>query len=551
MLRDLHISGLGVVDDLELSFHPGLNVLTGETGAGKTMITVGLSLALGQRAAATLVRAGAAEARVEARFDVPAVGIDGWGTDGELVLGRRVGADGKGSARADGQMAPVSTLADLAPSLVEVHGQHQGAKLLSPTAQMSFVDRYVGREHLARLAELSVAVRDLRALQRELEERGRSDRDRERERDLLVFQIDEIERAEPREGELEALANDIARLEHAERLIERASEASEALTGEGGAGDLIARAAAALSAAAALDGSVQDLSDRARALAADVAELGRDASGYREGVTVDPGALADAHARVAHLRSLIRKYADGGDERELLARLERARSDLEGIDGAGARLEDLREAIDRGNATVASSAARISADRASACVPLADAIRAELRDLGMPDADVRIDLVPLDAVGTTGAERPEIAFSGGANQPLRPLAKVASGGELSRTMLALRSVLIDLDDTPTLVFDEVDAGIGGRAGVAVGRRLARIAARRQVLVVTHLPQIAAFADRHIRVEKDGGTAKVEVLDDAGRVAELSRMLSGLPGSDAAATHAEELLLEAGRAKAGG
>lgn len=551
MLQDLHISGLGVVDDLELDFHPGFNVLTGETGAGKTMITVGLALALGQRASATLVRSGATEARVEARFDVPPDGVDGWGDGGELVLGRRVGADGKGSARADGQMVPVATLADLAPWLVEVHGQHQGAKLLSPAAQVTFVDRYVGREHLARLAELAAAVRGLRALEAELEERSRADRDRARERDFLLFQIEEIERAAPRAGELEQLTNDIARLEHAERLIERASEAAGSLGDEGGAGDLVARAAAALAAAAALDASVGDLAERARALAADVAELGRDAASYREGVTVDPGALAEAHARVAQLRALIRKYVDGGDDAALLAFLEGARTDLEGIEGAGARLDELRASIGRAGSDVAALAARITADRAAAAGPLADAIRSELRDLGMPDADVRIDLVPLDAIGATGAERPEIAFSGGANQPMQPLAKVASGGELSRTMLALRTVLIDLDDVPTLVFDEVDAGIGGRAGVAVGRRLARIAAHRQVLVVTHLPQIAAFADRHFRVEKDGGTARVEVLDDAGRVEELSRMLSGLPGSDAAATHAEELLLEAGRAKSSG
>jgi len=190
----------------------------------------------------------------------------------------------------------------------------------------------------------------------------------------------------------------------------------------------------------------------------------------------------------------------------------------------------------------------VTAGRTSASAPLAAAVQSELRELGMPDARIEIALTPLPEIAASGAERPEISFSAGENQPMLPLAKVASGGELSRAMLALRSVLVDLDDVPTLVFDEVDAGIGGRAGVAVGRRLARLAATRQVLVVTHLPQIAAFADRHIRVEKRAGTASVGALDDGGRIEELTRMLSGLPGSEAAATHAEELIAEAAKAK---
>ncbi|MFM8998957.1 MAG: DNA repair protein RecN [Actinomycetota bacterium] len=547
MLRELHISGLGVVDACELDLHPGLNVLTGETGAGKTMVTVGLALALGSRASATLVRTGAKAARVQARFDAdPAADAAGWAEDGELLLARQVGADGKGTARIGGQIVPVSTLADLGASLVEVHGQHEGIRLLSPAAQAAFVDRYAGTDHLAHLARLAALVGELRTTEETLDDLRTRARDRERELDLVRFQVQELDAADPRAGELADLATEAARLEHAERLIGRAAEAEALLADEDAASDLLARAAAALRAAADVDATAGPLADRAREVAALAGDLAADVRRYRESVGLDPERLEEVHVRIGVLQGLLRKY--GETEDELLAFLAEARVRLEDLAGGEDRTRALEDRIVVLAREVADAAREVTEGRGRAAAPLADAVQTELRDLGMPDARVEIALVPLDAPGPSGAERPEIRFSGGENQPVLPLAKVASGGELSRTMLALRSVLIDLDDVPTLVFDEVDAGIGGRAGVAVGRRLARLAASRQVLVVTHLPQIAAFADRHIRVEKRSGTAEVEVLDDAGRVAELTRMLSGLPGSEAATMHAEELLAEAGRTK---
>ena len=550
MLRELHISGLGVVDACELDLHPGLNVLTGETGAGKTMVTVGLALALGSRASATLVRTGAKAARVQARFDADAeAAAAGWAEDGEVLLARQVSADGKGTARIGGQIVPVSTLAELGAGLVEVHGQHEGIRLLSPAAQAAFVDRYAGADHIARLARLAALVAELRATQETFDDLRARARDRERELDLVRFQVQELDAASPRVGELAALATEAARLEHAERLIGRAAEAESVLADEDAASDLLGRAAASLSAAADIDGSASTLADRAREVATLAADLAADVRRYREAVGLDPERLEEVHVRIGVVQALLRKY--GETEEDLIAFLDEARGRLDDLAGGEERTRELEERIASLSAEVTATAAGVTAGRERAAGPLAAAVQDELRDLGMPDARVEIALVPLDATGSGGAERPEIRFSGGENQPVLPLAKVASGGELSRTMLALRSVLIDLDDVPTLVFDEVDAGIGGRAGVAVGRRLARLASARQVLVVTHLPQIAAFADRHIRVEKRGGTAAVEVLDDAGRVDELTRMLSGLPGSEAAAMHAEELLAEAGRAKSGG
>ncbi|HZP89892.1 MAG TPA: DNA repair protein RecN [Actinomycetota bacterium] len=538
MLRELHISGLGVIEDLDLELDAGLNVLTGETGAGKTMITVGLSLALGARASATLVRTGARAARVQARFRVPPrAPWDEWAEEGELVLARSVEADGRSSARIGGQLASASTLAQLAAGLVEVHGQHQGLGLLSAAAQTEFLDRFVGAEHLRRVLEhrsLRERARHVAGQLAELESRAR---DREREIDLLDHQIREIETAGIRAGELADLEAEESRLAHAERLLEGAAQARAAIADEGGGADALARAAAALREVAAIDPEGSPLRERAASLAEEAAELARGLRAYQEGIALDPERLNTVRERIRAIRSLERKYGDG--EEQVLAFLERARERRGRLAGAGDDAARLRAEAAELSAGVSTLAAEIGRARAESAPRLAAALRAELRELGMPDAEVEIRVGPDPAAA-------ELLFSPGPGQALAPLARVASGGELSRTMLACRSVMVDLDDVPTLVFDEVDAGIGGRAAIAVGERLARLARSRQILVVTHLPQIASFADRHIRVEKSGGTATAAVVEDDERVDELSRMLSGLPRSEAAALHAEELLARARR-----
>jgi DNA repair protein RecN (Recombination protein N) len=547
VLRELHIAGLGVIEDIDLELDPGLNVLTGETGAGKTMVTVGLALALGQRAASSLVRRGATATRVEARFDAtPAAAEAGWAEDGEVVLGRRVGADGRSTARVGGQLAPVSTLAELGASLVEVHGQHQGLRLLSGAAQTAFLDRFVGAEQLVVLETLAAQTAALRDVRSRLDRIDEDTRERERELDLLAYQIREIEALDPRPGEGQALEGEQARLAHAERLLELAASAETAISGEEAGADALRSGAAALEAAAELDPDAVALAGRGAALASEATELGRDVRAYAERIQLDPERLEEVRSRIAALRDLERKY--GESEEEVLAFLDRARAGAAELGGAEDERERLASEAERLDRVVADLAQHVTRTRQAATGPLADAIAAELQELGMEGAQVRIELVSLPERTAAGAERAEFRFSGGPGQPLLPIAKVASGGELSRTMLACRTVLVDLDDVPTLVFDEVDQGIGGRAAVTVGRRLARLAERRQVVVVTHLPQIAAFADRHVRVEKRSGVAGVHVLDDAGRVAELSRMLSGLPETEAAATHAEELLAEAAKAK---
>ena len=549
MLLELHIAGLGVIDDLTLELAPGLNVLSGETGAGKTMVTTGLSLALGQRARAGIVRKGAGKARVEARFAVGGHGagrIGEWAEDGEVVLARTVSDEGRSTARAGGQIAPLSTLADLGAELVEVHGQNQTQRLLSPLAHLGFLDRFCGPEHLARLDAYRTtftALREARSRLARLEEEAR---EREREKDLVAHQVREIETANLVPGEVEDLRAEESRLAHAERIREELTRARAALTDEAGGVDALREAHAALADASSLDPDLAEMAGRLRSLTEEAADAGAAVRERAEVVELDPARLEEVRARIAAIRGLERKYGDG--EEAVLAFLERARGRLDELERSGVEGEELAARAARLEAEAGSAASALGETRRRAASRLARALGAELSELGMEGASVDVRVSEPGELGPAGRETAEIVFSGGPGQEELPLHRVASGGELSRVMLACRTVLADLDDVPTLVFDEVDAGIGGRAGVAVGRRLARLGRTRQVLVVTHLPQIACFADRHFRVTKEASVARLADLDGSARVEELSRMLSGMP-TEEAASHAEQLLAEAGREKA--
>jgi DNA repair protein RecN (Recombination protein N) len=541
VLRELHISGLGVIADLDLDLHPGLNVLTGETGAGKTLVAVGLALATGGRGSASLVREGAKAARVQARFDAPP-DADEWAEDGEVVLARSIGAEGKSGARIGGQLATVSALATLGPSLLEIHGQHGGMRLLEPATQTAFLDRFAGGAHVVAVAEYRETHVRLHSARKVADELAAASRDRERELDLLSYQVREIEGVGPRPGETDELTADEARLGHVERLLELFSNVDGSLGSDGGGADAIAAAAAGLEQASVLDQGASPLAERARGLAAEVSELARDAREYEDRLGPDPVRLEAVRERLRSLKALHRKY--GETDAEVLGFLADASARLKALEGGDQYLAEAREEVAGFEVIVAERAADVTAGRLEAAPRLARALTSELRALGMPEAAVDVAIEPLGDPGPMGSERVEIRFAPGLGQPVLAVAAAASGGELSRAMLACRSVLADLDEVPTLVFDEVDAGIGGEAGLAVGHRLARLAVDRQVLVVTHLPQIACFADLHVRVRKEGGAAEVQPLDDEGRVRELSRMLAGLQGSEHAVSHAEELLAEA-------
>ena len=547
MLVELHIAGLGVIDDVTLELASGLNVLTGETGAGKTMVTVGLSLVLGARARAGMVREGADRAGVEARFVVSGVpSATGWAEEGELVLARVLSVDGRSSARAGGQLAQLSTLGDLGADLVEVHGQHQTQRLLSPAAQLSFLDRCCGAEHLQRLGRYRESFRRLREVRDRLAHLEEAAREREREKDLLQHQVGEIEAAGIRTGERAELEIEERRLGNAERILELLGSARAALDGEDAGADALGAAAAAAQEAAALDPSADDLAERVAGLALEARDAAAALRAQAEGLELDPSRLQEVRERLAAIRDLERKYGDG--EEGILAYLEEARAGLAAALGTDEERADLVAEREQVEAEVSEMAAALRERRAASAPELAERLRGELEELGMSGARVEVDLRPQEP-GPDGSEAVELLFAGGPGQAPQALRKVASGGELSRTMLACRTILADLDEVPTLVFDEVDAGIGGRAGVAVGRRLARLAGSRQVLVVTHLPQIACFADRHFHVAKERGRTSVRPLEGEERVGELSRMLSGMP-TEEAATHAEQLLAEAAREKGG-
>ena len=540
VLEELHIGGFGVIEEASLELAPGLNVLTGETGAGKTMVTGAIALALGSRATQGLVRAGARSLSVEARFVLvdPPVEVAEWVEDGELILARTIMADGKNRASLNGRLAPASALSTAGSPLVEIHGQNQAERLASPAAQMAFVDRFAGVEHLALLDRYRHIHAALGAAREALADLDREARERERQKDLLGYQVREIETAGVTAGEGEALEEEERRLANAERILELAAVAEAALGEDGTATDRVHEGAEAMRAASTLDTRAANLAGRLASLAAESDDVLSEVRRYRESVELDPARLAQVRDRIQALKGLERKYGDG--EEGILRYLAEARNTLAGLEGEEGRRAELGAEIAALSDDQARLAAEVSEHRQDAAPRLARLLTGELQELGMSGANLDVGLRPLGDPGTDGAEVVEFLFSGGPSQPQLALGKVASGGELSRTMLACRSVMADVDDVPTLVFDEVDAGIGGRAAVAVAKRLGALARHRQVLVVTHLAQIAAKADRHFVVAKEKGTATVRPVDGDERVAELARMLSGTVGETSLA-HARELI----------
>jgi DNA repair protein RecN (Recombination protein N) len=574
MLAELRIRDLGVIDDARLEVSAGLNVLTGETGAGKTMVVDALALLLGGRADPGAVRAGRPAALVEGRLRTGddrqvAAALASAGVtdeDGEVVVARQVLVEGRSRAQLQGRMATVAGIADVVRPLVEVHGQHEFQDLLRPGVQRDLLDRYAGEPVLGPRAAFAAGWRRLRAVTRELDDLVARAREREREIDLLRHQLDEIEAARVRVGESAELAAEAERLENAEALQQAAALAHQLLEGDEGAGaaTFLGGEARAVHSPGGHDRALGELAERAQSLAAEVADLASSLRAYAEAVLVDPARLEEINARMALLRDLERKYGD--DEEAVLAFAGKAAARLAELEGGSLRSEALEAEAAQLRRELAGTGAALTAARGQAAARLGEALRVELADLAMPSAqvEVAVEQDPDDdglevggrcLAGTEdGLDRVDIRLAAHPGAPLRPLGRAASGGELSRVMLALRVVLAGVDRTPTLVFDEVDAGVGGRTAAAVGRRLAQLARRHQVLVVTHLPQIAAHADRHFTVEKrsaEGTTSTdVRLLDDAGRVGELSRMLAGMEGSGLAQAHAEELLAAATAAKNG-
>ena len=567
MLEEVRITGLGVIDDVVLEPAPGLTVVTGETGAGKTMVVTGLGLLFGGRGDPARVRPGADRATVEGRLRIDPGGhvaeqvgeAGGELDDGgqSLVVSRSVSAEGRSRAYAGGRAVPVSLLTYLADELVAVHGQADQQQLLKPGRQRAALDRYAGDKLAAVLADYQRAFHRHREVSDRLTELTARARERDQEAAELRAGLGEIARLEPAEGEDVELLAEEERLAHADALQAAATAAHEALVGDPSAGGYEGADAAALLTGArqALDGvsehdtALAGLAGRLAEVQYVVADVAVELASYAQSVEADPARLAVVQERRSDLGRLIRMFGSRSDGTAGLAAVldwaRQASGRLAELDGA----DDLVSALAAEEAELAALAgdlaARLTELRGQAADRFAAAVTAELTALAMPHARLTVAITPASEPGLYGRDEVEIRLAAHPGAPELPLHKGASGGELSRVMLALEVVFAGADPVPTFVFDEVDAGVGGRAAVEVGRRLARLARLAQVIVVTHLPQVAAFADTHLVVEKadDGSVTRSGVihLDRGSRVRELSRMLAGLEDSELGQAHAEELL----------
>lgn len=569
----MRIRSLGVIDDAVVELSPGFTAVTGETGAGKTMVVTSLGLLLGGRADAALVRIGAKAAVVEGRLtmsaDAPAaLRAEEAGAeldDGALLVSRTVSAEGRSRAHIGGRSVPVGVLAELADDLVAVHGQTDQQGLLRPARQRQALDRYAGDAVAAPLAKYADAYRRLRAVAAELSELTTRARERAQEADLLRFGLNEIAAVEPLPGEDTDLAAEAERLGHAEALASAASVAHAALVGQpedpaegGDATTLVGGAGRALEAVRSHDPALAALADRMGEIAILLADVAGELAGYADNLDSDPLRLAAVEERRAALTGLTRKY--GEDISGVLAWAQENAARLTELEGDDDRIGELTAEHATLLSELSALAQALTDARTEAAARFAEAVTGELASLAMPHARVSFavgqtedpDGVEVDgrlvAYGPTGADEVELLLAPHPGAQPRPIAKGASGGELSRVMLAVEVVFAGSDPVPTYLFDEVDAGVGGKAAVEVGRRLAKLAKSAQVVVVTHLPQVAAFADRQLLVEKrhDGSVTRsgVTVLEGEDRVRELSRMLAGQEDSETARAHAEELLAAA-------
>ncbi|NYI92676.1 DNA repair protein RecN (Recombination protein N) [Amycolatopsis endophytica] len=573
VLAEMRIQGLGVIEDALLELHPGFTVVTGETGAGKTMVVTGLHLLSGGRSEASKVRNGSGRASVEGRFEgvfaehVARIVSDAGGStdeDGSLITLRSVGTDGRSRAHLGGRSVPVSVLSDLADRLLAVHGQNDQLRLLRPAEQREVLDRFAGDDVAAPLGEYRAVRDEWQAVVTELAERTSRSREMAQQADLLRHGLDEIAAVSPQAGEDAELAEQVKRLTATEELRAAADGAQAAVSGaadgdpdQPGALGLIGEARRRL--ATADDSALRDLEPRLAEAEMLLNDVGGELGGYLDGLEADPGRLEQVLARQAELKTLTRKYA--ADVDGVLAWAEDAQQRLESMDTSEEALAALAARRDELAGKLAEHAAVVSRARSVAAEELAGAVTEELSGLAMGAAQIEVTVKrratdsadpqalrvdgELVHAGGSGIDDVELMLKAHPAAPSMPVHKAASGGELSRVMLAIEVVLADADTVQTLVFDEVDAGVGGRAAIEIGRRLARLARTHQVLVVTHLPQVAAFADRHLVVDK--GTAEgvtrsdVKTLEKSQRVVELARMLAGMESTETGRAHAEELL----------
>lgn len=559
MLLDLDIRNFAIMDELRVQFGPGLNALTGETGAGKSIIIDALGAVLGERVSADMVRTGAKTAYVDARFALDGLAasppflalLEEHGIsveDGELILSREIQSGGRSTARINGRTATAGLLGALGQMLVDIHGQSDHLSLLRPAAQMAILDRYAQLDdQRARVSEL---VREWRTARARLDAVDSGARDRALRIDLLRFQTEEIGAAVLLPGEEAELETERSRLANAERLAQLIAVSAGLIGGDevtdSSAADALRTATRSLGDAAALDSSLESLSERLTEAAVLVDEIALELRDYLDEIEANPERLEAVQERLELIKQLKRKY--GGSIEEILAYADEAQRELEELGGSEHDESALRARVESLEAKVIDAAGSLTKQRTAAARKLsAEASRsaAEL-NLGSMMFDISVRPKPASApFDETGGDVVEFMFAPNSGEVSKSLARVASGGETARMMLALKSVLADTDHTPTLVFDEVDVGIGGRSGQMVGQKIQSLAAGHQVIVITHLPQIAAVAEHHFKIKKDasGGrtTSRVVLLEDGDRIDEIASMIDGEPPSATSRKAALEML----------
>jgi DNA repair protein RecN (Recombination protein N) len=557
MLHELRVENLLLMERAELRLVPGVNVLTGETGAGKTLLAQALDLLLGGRAGSGIVREGAAEAYVEGVFSLPPeldpehddripAGVD------EIVLARRVWPDGRTRAYLCGRAATVADLREIGGMLLSFYGQHEHRKLMLASAQLEILDEHCGPGQRALRAHVADAHARVRAAEQQSEELQALAGARERELDLLAFELDEIEAVDPSEVEQGELVAERDRLRHVEALRGAAAVAAEAIApeeSESGGVTALSAAAQALEPMGDIDPALAPLTERAQALRFEAEDLAAELRRYLDGIEGSPGRLEEIEERLALFSRLERKH--GGSIAEVLAHAERCRARRDQLERAEVELGHVEAELAAAHDELNTLATELSSARQGAAPELAEAVRSRLAELAMADASFDVVVRPREGgVGPRGGDTVEFLLAPNPGLPAGPLREIASGGELSRVMLALLSAAHSSDVAdervmPLLVFDEIDAGIGGHTARAVGAHLRELARRRQILCITHLPQVAAVGDRHFTIVKDGSVSPartgVTLLEGDGVVGELVRMLGGGEADRAARQHARQLL----------
>jgi len=561
MLKELNIKNFAIIDQLRVEFGPGLNVFTGETGAGKSIVVDALNLALGERASTDLVRTGSPESVVEAAFELNGRGSAGAlavladqgieASPGEdLIVRRVISTTGKSRVYINGSLANLNTLAELGAYLADIHGQHEHQSLLSVDRQMDMLDSFGGL--VEKREAFGSMYRQLHGLRHELGELEAGEREKAQREDLLRYQVNEIEGARLKEGEDEALAHEQRVLANSEKLAGFAASADATLySAEGSVLSGLKRAITNVRDIAAIDASLAPVQELLESGRAQIEEAAREVAAYAERVEINPARLEEIGDRLELVQKLKKKY--GGTIAEIIAFGAQAAVELGKIEKSGEEMERLRREIAGLKAEITGKARELTKKRMAAAKDLDRKVEAELGHLGMKKTtfiakvtqEQGDDTSDGHRAGPRGADRVEFLISPNPGEEPRPLARIASGGELSRIMLALKTILVEGDPIPTLVFDEVDAGIGGAVAEEVGKKLRKIADRRQVFCITHLAQIASLATSHYgvakAVKKDRTSTEVRLLDGRERVDEIARMLGGKTITDATLKHAEEMI----------